>query len=73
MPTPAQVTNRAQPVRPLRTFTATVVTVGPPVTVELDPGSNRTTAINTTGAALVVGGRVLVLVSGTGNWIIGRL
>lgn len=73
MPTPVQVTNRAQRARPLRTFTALVVAVGPPVTVALDPGDEQTSATNVTGAAVAIGARVLVLVTGTGNWIIGRI
>lgn len=74
MPTPAQVANRAQvPRPPERHYTATVVTVGPPVMIALDPGGAQTTARAGAGVTLAVGNRVLVLVSTAGNFVIMRL
>lgn len=73
MPTPAQVANRNQPPPPERHRTATVVAAGPPVRVALDPGGAETVAAPLDGKTYAPGQRVLVLLTSTGNFVMGRI
>ncbi len=73
MPTPAQVVNRHQVPRPDRHMPATIVTVGSPAVIALDPGGAQTAAVALSGTTYAVGARVLVVITARGNWIIGGL
>lgn len=73
MPTPTQVANRSQQRPPDRHAVGTVTAAGPPYTVTLDPGGAETPAVGFVGAAHPVGAKVLVVLTHTGNWILGRI
>jgi hypothetical protein len=78
MATVAQVLNRSQPPPSARFYAATVTVPGnpatsEPVTVELEVGDAETTGFALNGATYVVGDRVLLVVSGAGNYILGTL
>lgn len=73
MPTPAQVTNRAQPPPGERHRVGTVTATGPRHTVALDPGGAKIGAVAFTGITHPVNSRVLVLLTSAGNWILGRI
>lgn len=73
MATPAQVANRAQPIRPDRHYPATITVAGTRPTVAIQPGGAATTATPVDAVAYTVGQRVLVLVTSHGNYILGRI
>jgi hypothetical protein len=70
MPRVHQVLNRMSPPPVLQLLQATVTAVGPPLTVQLEPGTALTRALGFKGVTYVVGDRVLLLATPTGNFVV---
>jgi hypothetical protein len=74
MATVAQILNRRSDSTPDKHYTATIIGVdGGGYRVAIEPGGTHTLAARLDGRAFAAGARVLIIVTSTGNYILGTI